>query len=44
MNLDPEDMEEFNKAQTDAQKMMKDVPGLGNLLGAQSAQQTKRRK
>ncbi|CAO3681982.1 unnamed protein product [Umbelopsis vinacea] len=43
-NINPEDMEEFNKAQTDAQKMMKDVPGLGNLLGAQSAQQTKRRK
>ncbi|GAB5585990.1 ER membrane protein complex subunit 7 [Umbelopsis nana] len=41
--INPEDMEEFNKAQVDAQKMMS-VPGLGQILGAQSAQQTKRRK
>ncbi|CAM0135778.1 unnamed protein product [Umbelopsis sp. WA50703] len=31
-NINPEDMEDFNKAQVDAQKMMSDV-GLGQFLG-----------
>ncbi|KAJ2962125.1 hypothetical protein NQZ79_g2693 [Umbelopsis isabellina] len=31
-NINPEDMEDFNKAQVDAQKMMSDV-GLGKFLG-----------
>jgi hypothetical protein len=37
-------MEDFNKAQADAQKMMSEVPSIGKLLQASSPPQSKRRK
>ncbi|KAH8554489.1 hypothetical protein BGW37DRAFT_479924 [Umbelopsis sp. PMI_123] len=43
-NISPEDMEDFNKAQADAQKMMSEVPSIGKLLQASSPPQSKRRK
>lgn len=42
--LGPEDMEDFNKAQADAQKMMSDVPSLGKFLQPPTQPQNKRRK
>ncbi|KAG2188585.1 hypothetical protein INT44_001340 [Umbelopsis vinacea] len=43
-NIRPEDMEDFNKAQADAQKMMSDVPSFGKFLQAPAQPQNKRRK
>jgi hypothetical protein len=37
-------MEDFNKAQADAQKMMSDVPSFGKFLQAPAQAQNKRRK
>jgi hypothetical protein len=37
-------MEDFNKAQVDAQKMMSDVPSFGKFLQPPTQPQNKRRK